>query len=164
MAIVEIAWKIALLILIPLGIILLFYFARIVKSITKEKSIPFIPINQLKLEEKYKEKLIEMKKSSADEEIKFLADVILSLASGAEKTFPELIPARKAAQITESELKPSTVTEVKGLSKAQVAYQKAMQVKDPLKRKVLLQKVVAKYYNTEWADRALEEIIKIKEP
>jgi hypothetical protein len=160
MPLIELAGEIALLVLIPLLIVILFYLAKIAALSIKEKSSSFLSLNQATLQEKYQVELMKLREQSENEQIKILADAILSLFPAGYRITAE--PGTLEIQERKEKVKLPEREEIKGWSKAQLAYEKAMREENPVKRKVLLQKVVVKYFDSEWADRALEEIVKIK--
>jgi len=79
MLLIELAGEVALLVLIPLVIVILFYLAKIVALSVKEKTSSFVSLNRTGLQEKYRVELMKIREQSENEEIRILVDAILNL-------------------------------------------------------------------------------------
>jgi len=73
------------------------------------------------------------------------------------------VPQKMEKEISVPETKRVSIPAKKeSVDRAQKAYLEALEEKDRDKKIALFQQVVRQYMNTEWADRALEEIVKLK--
>lgn len=158
---IKLVGEVSLLILIPLAIVILFYLIKIAKSLVERKTESFSFYSNTGLSPDKRVKLEKIKEKSDNEDIKIIADALLSAIPITQEKTP--LVEQGSLRIKEEKRKPAVEKGARSRSKAHLAYERAMQEENPEKRILLLQKVVTKYFDSEWADKALEEIIKAKQ-
>ena len=149
-------------ILVPVAIVILIYLIKIARLLARGKTIEPLSyhLTDTIISPDKKAKLEKIREKTENEDIKAILDTLLETAPVSEVKTPVI---NRSVLETKKEEKAGIKKDTKGWSRARLAYEKAMQENDPEKRIPLLQKVVTKYFDSEWADKALEEIIKAKQ-
>lgn len=149
-------------ILVPVAIVILIYLIKIARLLARGKTIEPLSYHLADtiISPDKKAKLEKIREKTENEDIKAILDTLLETAPVSEVKTPVI---NRSVLETKKEEKAGVKKDTKGWSRARLAYEKAMQENDPEKRIPLLQKVVTKYFDSEWADKALEEIIKAKQ-